>query len=263
MRCRWCYNEGHNQRTCPVKTDHFKKRAEANPDSSYWQERYQERISPQKRAGKCGYCEEVGHTRRKCETLEKDIKFCIENHRNRIRVAGEYLQRTPIGMGSMFRYSKTEWYPVQKKKKVDLVMTEIDVRPDYTTELALVAKGSSFIDSGHDRLFNYRRYVRDPRANLNSSWSVYLVSPCTNEFDIEAWVQKQLETSPDRVRSMFKRTGRKREDVRPHHLRRREERIEIFQTLDKHHRSYEDYRRTAHAHLYGNIRTEALRDFDA
>jgi len=62
--CRWCYESGHNQRTCPKKKDYIERVRESNPrraeimDSAY-----------KTRRKSCGYCGEVGHTIRKCDAF--------------------------------------------------------------------------------------------------------------------------------------------------------------------------------------------------
>ena len=100
-RCSYCYTHGHNKRTCPKLTAKLKERADAaiaagNPDS-WVVEKYKERIAPKKKKGQklgnmvCGYCFGVGHTRRKCEAMERD-KVIYEKHHNMVlRVVRDYI----------------------------------------------------------------------------------------------------------------------------------------------------------------------------
>ncbi len=88
--CRWCYNKGHNRRTCPEYTESMKERAEAEAESNkehdchdtWRQEEYAKRIKadvlldgtpfncPKQTNGsgerRCSYCAGQGHNRRTC-----------------------------------------------------------------------------------------------------------------------------------------------------------------------------------------------------
>jgi hypothetical protein len=92
--CRWCYNRGHNKRTCPEYTETYKERAEAevesnkeHDDHSTWrQEEYAKRIKADKlldgtpfereKQGngggtrRCSYCAKQGHNRRTCKAFD-------------------------------------------------------------------------------------------------------------------------------------------------------------------------------------------------
>ena len=89
--CRWCYNKGHNRRTCPEYTETYKERAESEVESNkkhdchetWRQEEYAKRIkadtlldgTPFERekqgngggTRRCSYCAKTGHNRRTCE----------------------------------------------------------------------------------------------------------------------------------------------------------------------------------------------------
>ena len=63
-RCGYCYEKGHNRRTCPKLKDYVDR----NPDS-YAARRL---AATQKAAStrKCSFCNTTGHNRRKCPTME-------------------------------------------------------------------------------------------------------------------------------------------------------------------------------------------------
>ena len=124
-RCRYCYQTGHNQRTCPKKTAALKKRhdfsIEAGETDSYWIRQYQERIAPGKKASQqtCGYCHERGHTRRKCEALKGDMDWFVQHHNEHVRVAHDYIVNSPVGLGSLFR-QKTKDYDYNTSSYVNI-----------------------------------------------------------------------------------------------------------------------------------------------
>jgi len=72
VRCGWCYEEGHNKRSCPQLKEHIKE----NPDS------YRAKIELRKKANakkrRCTYCNLTGHNRRTCELLANDQVAWIE-----------------------------------------------------------------------------------------------------------------------------------------------------------------------------------------
>ena len=96
VNCRWCYQKGHNKRSCPEYTEILKKRAlqEINDGegyNGYWGKQYNKRV---KKTGlyadgtamskeaikaatkssrrRCKYCAKQGHNRRTCPTLKTD-----------------------------------------------------------------------------------------------------------------------------------------------------------------------------------------------
>ena len=97
VRCSWCYQTGHNKRTCPEYTAILKERAEqeiANNEGydGYWGRQYNKRVNDglyadgtpmsdehlnaaKVRGGKvrrCTYCGAKGHNRRTCPTLKEN-----------------------------------------------------------------------------------------------------------------------------------------------------------------------------------------------
>lgn len=115
-RCSYCHGDGHNVRTCPTKTEYLKSCAEnsiknGNPDAWIVRE-YQKRIRP---AGKkaadqrCSYCGELGHTRRRCPVMQKDIEFYTSHHNFVVRALHDYIVSSPIGIGSFARWDFRTW----------------------------------------------------------------------------------------------------------------------------------------------------------
>jgi len=76
--CGYCYERGHNRRTCPS----VKKQIKANPEG------YLARTEARKKARqvargprKCGWCNETGHNKRSCQKLAEDRR----DHKKQIR----------------------------------------------------------------------------------------------------------------------------------------------------------------------------------
>ena len=65
VRCGYCYEVGHNRRTCPSYKKNLKRAAEnGNP---YAKEQLNKKI-----VRTCGYCSRSGHDKRTCEYLKRD-----------------------------------------------------------------------------------------------------------------------------------------------------------------------------------------------
>lgn len=59
VRCRWCGEEGHNQRTCPDKRALAERRAADGAPQML-------RDITRKSTSRCGWCDEMGHNQRTC-----------------------------------------------------------------------------------------------------------------------------------------------------------------------------------------------------
>lgn len=116
MRCGYCHSEGHNQRTCPKLTAAYKVSHDRDIDNgetdSYSIQRYKARISPIGKKGnnqRCGYCGQLGHTRRTCKVMSQD-KVTYEKHHNlALRVIYDYISDCPVGIGSLFSQKHEVW----------------------------------------------------------------------------------------------------------------------------------------------------------
>lgn len=135
VTCRYCYQEGHNARTCPEKAEMHKRRFEQYDSAARSTEideetriRYQaeadsqratyermtkkcietgEKLKRKQTAGaslkkmKCSYCGKRGHTRRTCQNLKND--YAVYKWRT-VLARKEWLARyqaTGLGIGSL------------------------------------------------------------------------------------------------------------------------------------------------------------------
>lgn len=223
-RCRYCYQEGHNQRTCPKKTAAMKKRhdhdiAEGRTDS-YWVKEYQKRVAPKGAKGKkvsnqqCGYCQDYGHTRRKCLALQNDKVFYAKHHNNMVQIAYDYLVTSPVGIGSLFTQNREIWknsaYVNERRMLVaidfGIATNLLGIQPRPFLVLQDVATGQLT----HKSLWKFVNGRKDDSYSRKVKLIAQEAQPVSSN-----WVS-QHSTNVDKLKTheLFKRTGRKHEDVR-------------------------------------------------
>ena len=118
-RCSYCYELGHNARTCPQKTRHLKERSEAEVANGegkegYWHKQYAKRTGKwvdgtdaiemkrqKSTARRCKYCNKTGHNTRTCpELAEAKATYMRELVACRSRVFDE-ISRIGLGVGAL------------------------------------------------------------------------------------------------------------------------------------------------------------------
>ena len=129
VRCRHCYQTGHNRRTCPDVTKQFKRRAQSEIDSGtshedgYYQSEYAKRagvwlhngekateLKRNRRGGtrRCKYCAKTGHNTRTCEELKTaKAEALVETKRVRGAIA-EALEESGLGIGALLTRGQEE-----------------------------------------------------------------------------------------------------------------------------------------------------------
>ena len=135
LRCSHCYSQGHNRRTCPVIIEQYLqsyKRADTeNGRTHYAQELEKRGIDPKtgkkmtvaqrtkrgagRAAMRCGYCREVGHTRRSCQNLKNDYevyKHLSRQYRTEFLVA---LREVGVGVGSLMLHRQYGYIPLTRE----------------------------------------------------------------------------------------------------------------------------------------------------
>lgn len=224
MRCSYCYQQGHNKRTCPVLTERMKKRhdhdiAEGHTDT-FAIHAYQQRIAPKGRkvsSQRCGYCGDYGHTRRKCEVLRKDKEWFVVHHNAHLRVAHDYIVQSPVGIGSLFRLKKEDYnyntgqYDVSHEM---LVLTDFSVTPVIKQGGFKIFATLQHPTTGFKKLVNVRLYVRDPDYSAEWRGDASLLTPSRGIVPSD-WIQSQSITLASASKlDYFKRVGKKQEDRR-------------------------------------------------
>ena len=124
IRCGYCYEYGHNSRTCPEKKKRLQEQLEATKESDdgRYADYYAHRIAKmtgvnpetgeevkrrdESRGRVCSYCNERGHNRRTCETLKKDLaRYAVMTREARQEVRTWALE-DGIGIGAMVQYKE-------------------------------------------------------------------------------------------------------------------------------------------------------------
>lgn len=107
VTCGWCYEEGHNKRTCPSYTKALQERAATS--TGYAKEYAEEELNRRGKgkAGshrKCSFCDKRGHDRRTCETMnvivEEQAAHIIEGRQKIIDLA----RKANFGVGSLIEF---------------------------------------------------------------------------------------------------------------------------------------------------------------
>lgn len=102
VRCRFCFKEGHNVKSCEALTKEVKE----NPDGYYYR-RYKKYFNPdgtRKKANvvrACSYCDVVGHTKRTCDTKLNDMVKNIKTNAEYRSDMYNFLKDKGLGVGSL------------------------------------------------------------------------------------------------------------------------------------------------------------------
>ena len=136
-RCSSCWKYGHNKRTCPQITERLQQRYDKAVEDkqqasiAHWGALLAKRTGTDPRTGakvnrragivrRCSYCKYVhgpyddngvGHTRRTCKQLKKDLKAATKQNgivRKKVVAA---LKREGIGVGAIINYNSYGYYP--------------------------------------------------------------------------------------------------------------------------------------------------------
>jgi len=123
IRCGYCYNEGHNSRTCPTKLERIQRNlANAKENNGEHVEYYAQQVSKMtgvnpetgaKRSRrdeswgrKCSYCNERGHNRRTCETLKSDLSRYAAMTREARQEVRQWALADGVGVGAMVQFKE-------------------------------------------------------------------------------------------------------------------------------------------------------------
>ena len=175
--CRWCYEKGHNRRTCPEYTQRIKERAESEVEgnktreskSTYLQEEYADRTkadtlldgTPYERAKqgsgigtrRCSYCALTSHNRRTCKDFvarKQDYLSGVVTYRKDI---AKTIEKVGLGIGSLitvqpryerdFDEGRNHLYLITKVNWAD-INHECHTRTVFAQALDLQEDGSAY-----------------------------------------------------------------------------------------------------------------------
>ena len=224
MRCSYCHQRDHNKRTCSVLTKRLKERhdtdIEAGHTNTWAIQQYKDRIAPKGKkvsSQQCGYCGDYGHTRRKCEVLQKDKEWFVVHHNVNLRVAHDYIVQSPVGIGSLFRLKRQEYnyntgeYDTSHEM---LVLTGFSVPPIIKQDGFKIFATLQHPTTGLKKQIDVRGYVKNPDYASNWRNQPTLLSPSRGVVPSD-WIGGQSITlaSANKL-DYFKRVGRKNEDRR-------------------------------------------------
>lgn len=102
VRCSHCWKEGHNVKSCSQLTEEVK----ANPGgrahrrySKYFDEEGNRKDASSARS--CSYCNEIGHTKRTCETKLNDLVYNIKTNQEYRNDVYAWFKKKGLGVGSL------------------------------------------------------------------------------------------------------------------------------------------------------------------
>lgn len=127
VRCSYCYDRGHNKRTCPERLERLKRNFEHEHEKSqssqdHYSGYYARQIAKmtgvnpatgekrvrrdESRGRTCTYCKDYGHNRRTCQTLKSDLaRYAVLTREARQQVRDWALQ-DGVGVGAMVKYKQ-------------------------------------------------------------------------------------------------------------------------------------------------------------
>lgn len=122
IRCGYCYERGHNSRTCPTKLERMEKRLAAAKNEGAHESYYAHALAKmtgtnpetgekvkrrnESRGRQCSYCKDYGHNRATCPTLKKDLaRYSVMTAEARAEVRTWALE-DGIGIGAMVKYKE-------------------------------------------------------------------------------------------------------------------------------------------------------------
>ena len=123
IRCSYCYEYGHNKRTCPERLARIQRNLESEKEGEGRYTEYYARqiakmtgVNPEtgektgrrdeSRGRVCSYCNERGHNRRTCQQLKSDLaRYAVMTREARQEIRDWALQ-DGIGIGAMVKYKE-------------------------------------------------------------------------------------------------------------------------------------------------------------
>jgi hypothetical protein len=161
VTCSYCYEDGHNRRGCPTRKKEIAERREAHGDEDYRVRNYDAHRENTSRVGEkrcCTYCDGLGHNRRTCEPLKKDIATLIDRNRRYRAVFLDYLRSTGLGVGSILSSERLGGTILHLVVGIEWGQVSYMGRSDYSDSRVLRTRQMANLGRGEYRL-------NIPRAN--------------------------------------------------------------------------------------------------
>lgn len=127
-RCSYCYQEGHNRRTCPAYTERLQRSADAG--SEYYKAMLEQRGKGKKKSDRtCSFCNTRGHDRRKCEHLAKYVAKRATLDMDARHDLASRLKKAGLGLGALVAYTRNEYvYETGRYVNVDMIGVVSEIR---------------------------------------------------------------------------------------------------------------------------------------
>ena len=107
VRCRYCYQQGHNRAGCPDLKQRMQARLEADPHDWQATEYFEKKNRTRKRT--CSYCTAKGHNRKTCSVLKDDRHFLVKKLADARSVVLDAFEKEGFGVGSLVRLKDSYW----------------------------------------------------------------------------------------------------------------------------------------------------------
>lgn len=131
--CRYCYEKGHNKRTCPKLKEWMKE----HPEHGHTKYILEKESKARQRT--CRYCDQSGHNRQTCPKLLKDKVSALTQNRTFRQEALAMFKDKGIGLGTLLTH-KSCWMNGQvQTEDVELLLIVDEIRWDQ-----ILYQGGSF-----------------------------------------------------------------------------------------------------------------------
>jgi len=154
IRCRYCYEQGHNIKGCPKMKEAAKAGSSKNwEDRSYYERVAMEKVADYTEANKnraCAYCRSKGHTRRTCSMFASHLATRNELETRYRKGLVKYLTdpSCPIKIGSYVTW--TTW----DKKEVHAILTGVNEKHLSETD-AFITRDLQYSSNKTERWVDY------------------------------------------------------------------------------------------------------------
>lgn len=114
VRCRFCYERGHNVNGCEKMKEHIKN----NPTGWYAQRAKDKAYAAKHR--KCSYCSSEGHNRKTCSHILNDkLQIAAQNINYRKKFAENIIRKQGIAPGALVTVARASGYDKDGNYKYD------------------------------------------------------------------------------------------------------------------------------------------------
>ena len=208
VRCSYCYERGHNRRTCPERLERLQRNLEIEQNGDGRYENYyahqiakmtgenpvtgEKNVKRRNESGgrQCSYCKEYGHNRRTCPVLKKDLARYKQLTAETRRTVREWALQDGVGVGAMVKYKR---YGYEEPKL--MMVAALNLQITHARQPHYVAHLKSLDGRTRDEIVAVNNPERREEFNKSRySSQLYLVGPLNPEQMAaqisEAWTEE-------------------------------------------------------------------------